>query len=160
MTETHVIVDQGEDLGCVVIGEAETLTDFLRHLDSDLDVAVETDAVGSNAKSCGLTDIVQQSAPSQGWWTGMGQVFQEQQSMHEDIPFGMEFRRLLNTFHGRNLGQDFSEQASFVEQEKGAAGVAFGEHSGEFIANALARNHVNFRSEALNGCECLGLDGV
>ena len=157
MTKAHVIVDQGKHLGCVVIGEPQALTDFLRNLDAHLDVPIETDAIGRHAKGRRLTHIVQQRAPRQRGRARMGQVFQQQQRMHKHIAFRMELRRLLNAFHRRNLGQDFFEQTGLIEQEKSAPGMAFGEHLGEFIANALARDHMNFGSQALDRGQRLAL---
>ena len=68
----------------------------------------------------------------------MGQIFQQQQRVHKNIAFGMKLRRLLHALHRGNLGQDFCEQARLVEQEKGLAGVTFGEHLGQFVAHSLA----------------------
>ena len=46
VAEAHVVLDEGEDLGGVVVGEAEAGEDALGDGDADVDVAVEADAVG------------------------------------------------------------------------------------------------------------------
>jgi hypothetical protein len=73
---------------------------------------------------------------------GLRQILQQQQRVREHIAFGMKLRRLLNSLHRRNLRQTSLEQSAFIQQKKSAAGMAFGEHLGELIAHALARDHL------------------
>ena len=70
----------------------------------------------------------------------MRQILEQQQRVHKNVAFGMEFRRLLHALHRRNFRQDFAQQAGLVEQQKGLAGVAFGKHFGQFIAHPLTRD--------------------
>ena len=55
-------------------------------------------------------------------------------------------------------GSTSCEQAGFVEQLEGAAGVALGEHLGQLVANALAADGVNARRERADGGESGGFD--
>ena len=49
----------------LVVREAQTMADFGRHLDSDLDMAIEANAIGRNAKGRRLADVVQQRSPGE-----------------------------------------------------------------------------------------------
>ena len=75
--EAHVIVDQSENLASVVVREPQSLANFFRHRDADIDVAIETNAVGRNSKRRWLTHIVQQRAPRQRDRTGMRQLVKQ-----------------------------------------------------------------------------------
>ena len=67
--------------------------------------------------------------------------------MNEDIALGMKLRRLLHAFHARDLRQHLAQQAGFVQQLEGPPRMAFGQHLGELIADALARYLVDLRGE-------------
>ena len=54
------------------------------------------------------------------------QFFEQQQRVHEDVAFGMKLRRLLDSLHGGDFGQDFGQEAGRIQQLKRAAGAAFG----------------------------------
>ena len=116
MRKSHVILDQGKYLICIVVGEPQAAADFLRHFDSDINVAVEADAVRSDTKRRRLADVVQERAPRQGWWTRMAQFFQQQQSMDKNITFGVKLRRLLDAFHGFDFRKKLMQQSGFIEQ--------------------------------------------
>src|SRR5579859_3556170 len=72
----------------------------------------------------------------------------------------MKLRRLFNSLHGFDLGQNFVQQSGFVEKKKSLARPPFGQHLAEFIANALPRDLMNLRCQCLNRMKCSGLDGV
>src|SRR5580658_10464925 len=72
----------------------------------------------------------------------------------------MKLRRLLNSFHGFDLGQHLAQQSAFVEQKKGLACMALDQHPGELIANALLRYLINLRGRLLNRLKSSRLDGV
>src|SRR6185312_17229094 len=48
VAEAHVIFDQPDDLGGLVVGEPEAREDLLGDADADLDVSVEADAVAGD----------------------------------------------------------------------------------------------------------------
>ncbi len=72
----------------------------------------------------------------------------------------MVFGRLCDAFHLFDLGQDFVQQPGGIEQEKSFAGMAFGEHAGEFVTHALARDLMDLCSKFADSGEGSGLDGV
>lgn len=80
--------------------------------------------------------------------------------MHKHVAFGMELRRLFHTFHGLNLRQDFVQKATLIEQFKGMARMAFGQHASKFVADPLARDLVDLRRQLLNRGKRRGLDRV
>ena len=72
----------------------------------------------------------------------------------------MKLGRLLDAVHAVHLGQHLVQQSGAVEQLEGAARVAFGEHLGQLVADALAAHLLNARRQALDGGEGFRLDGV
>src|ERR1019366_9214706 len=60
--------------------------------------------------------------------------------MSPDIAFGMEFGRLRDSFHGSDLGQNFSQQAGSVEKFEASAGAAFSKDAREFVAHTFGGN--------------------
>jgi hypothetical protein len=78
--------------------------------------------------------------------------------VHPYVAFGVVLRRLRDAFHARDFGQHFGEEAGFIEQLKGAAGVAFGEHLGKLVADTLAADCVNARGESADGGVSGGFD--
>ena len=64
--EAHVILDEGQDLGGLIVGEAETAADFRGHGDADFNVAVESDAVGGAAEGGRLAYVMKESSPGEG----------------------------------------------------------------------------------------------
>ncbi len=79
--------------------------------------------------------------------------------MDPDVAFGVELGRLLDAVHACGFGEDVLEEAGGVEQLEGAAGVAFGEHEGEFVADALEADLVDLRGGVTDSCDGAGLDG-
>ena len=73
--------------------------------------------------------------------------------MNPDIALGMELRRLRNSFHGSYFGEHLVEQAKLVEEFKGTASGTFGKEFGEFFANALGRDNINFACVLADGVE-------
>ncbi|HEY8311830.1 MAG TPA: hypothetical protein VIG47_14805 [Gemmatimonadaceae bacterium] len=49
----------------------------------------------------------------------------------------MKLRRLLDTFHSRELWKDVLQQAGSIEELESAASRAFGQNLCQFIAGAL-----------------------
>ncbi len=64
--EAHVILDEGENLPRILVGESEAAENFGAHGDADLDVAVEANAVRGDAEGGWLADVVEQRAPGEG----------------------------------------------------------------------------------------------
>src|SRR5689334_1192481 len=54
--------------------------------------------------------------------------------MDPDVAFWVKLRRLGNSFHAGYLRQQSGEQSSLVQQFKAAAGRAFGQQLGQFVA--------------------------
>jgi len=67
-------------------------------------------------------------------------------------------RRLFDALHLRDFGKDVDEEAGFVEEFEGTAGVALGEHLGEFVAHALAAHAAGFSGQGTNRRLGGGLD--
>lgn len=66
VAEAHVVFDEGEDPGAVLIGEAQAAEDVVGDADADFDVAVEADAVGRIvAEGGGFADVVEERAPGE-----------------------------------------------------------------------------------------------
>ncbi len=156
--KAHVVFDERENLAGLVVGEAEAAADFGAHGDADLDMAVEADAVGGDAEGGRLADVVQQRAPGERERAAGLKLVKQQQRVDPHIALGMELRRLCDALHARDFGQNFCEQAGFIEQFEGAAGMAFGEHFGQFVAHALAADGVDTRGESADGGECCRFD--
>jgi len=57
----------------------------------------------------------------------------------------MILRRLRDSLHGRDFGQDFTEKSGCIEQLKRTLRAAFGQHLGQLFAHALAGDLVNLR---------------
>ena len=149
--EAHVVVDEGEDLIGFVIGEAEAAADFGGDFDADFDVAVEADAVGGALEGGGLADVVEERSPGERGGAVGGKFLEEQEGVDPDITLGVVLRGLLDAVEAVNFGEDFRQQAGFVEELEGAAGVALGEHAGEFVADALAADLGDLGREVAKG---------
>ena len=72
IAESHVVADEGKDLGAVVVGETQAGEDALGYANTGLDVAVETNTAAGDCGvgrlvSGGLADVVEQRAPGEGW---------------------------------------------------------------------------------------------
>ena len=79
--------------------------------------------------------------------------------MDPDVAFGMELRRLLDTFHALDFQKQFVQQATLVEQLETAASPAFGEDADEFVAHAFRRNAMDLRRKFPNRSKRTRLDG-
>ncbi len=79
--------------------------------------------------------------------------------MDENVALGVELRGLGDAFHFGDFGQDLSEQAGFVQQFESPAGLALGEHFGELVADALAADGVDTRSELADRGVSGGVEG-
>src|SRR5207248_383579 len=150
MGKSHVIFDQSEDLVCVAAGKSQTMADFLCHFHTNVDMAIEADAIRSNAKGRRLANVMQQGAPSQGCGAGMGKSVEQQKCVNKNIALGMKLRRLLDSFHRLDLGKNFVQKPSFIKQKESLPCMAFDEHFCKLVANPLARNLVNLGCKLLN----------
>src|SRR5580693_2599383 len=72
----------------------------------------------------------------------------------------MKLRRLFDAFHARDFRQDFGEQFGFVEKLEAAAGGAFGEDFGQFVADAFGGNLENIGGEFRDRDESAALDCI
>ena len=153
-----MVFNEREDLAGVLIREPETAADFCAHGDSHFDVTVEADAVRRDAEGRRFAYVVQQRAPSEGEWAVGRKLFEKEQGMDPDVAFGMKLRRLRDAFHARDLGQNLSEEAGFIQQFESVTGMAFGEHFGEFVADSFAADGLNARGESADGRKCYRLD--
>ena len=125
----------------------------MRHLDALLHVAVEPDALG-DAKSRRLADIVQQRAQRQRR-ARIPQLFKQQQRVDPHVPFGVIFRWLRHSLHGRHLGQDVGKQSGLIQQLEAAARPAFRQNADQLVANPLRgdfENQVDAGAESRAKC--------
>ena len=161
--ELHVVGNQRFDLVDIVVGEAEAATDYIGHPDADFDVAVEADAIagfGGGAESRGLADVVEEHSPSEGGGDPGGKALEHEASVDPDVAFGVVLRGLRDAFHGGDFREELGEKIEFIEELEAAAGGAFGEGLGEFLADALGRDDMNFVGVLANSSEGCGFDGV
>jgi hypothetical protein len=85
-------------------------------------------------------------------------LLEQHQSVVPDIALGVEFGRLLDSVEAVDFGQDLLEQAGAVEQFKGAAGAALGQHAGEFVANTLKADLMDLAGASTDGGFGSGVD--
>src|ERR1035437_6665402 len=71
------------------------------------------------------------------------EVFQQQHGVGPHVALGVELGRLGYAAEADDLGQYAREQAELVEQFESAAGSAFGENAGEFVADTLGADLVD-----------------
>src|SRR6185437_5486369 len=121
---------------------------------------IETDAVWRHAKRRRLANIVQQHSPSQRLRRAFFQPFEQQQSVHPNVPFGMKLRRLSHALHRRDFGQYLRQQTGAVQQFETAARASFREHFVQLVANALAAHLMNVRGQLANGQQRVRLNLV
>jgi hypothetical protein len=160
IAEAHVIFNEGENLGAVFVREAQAAQDFVRDLHADLDVAIEADAIRRFVrKGRGLADVVQERSPGERGGRAGWELFEKQEGMNPDVAFGVVLGRLGHVVQLRDFGQDLLEEAGAVEEFEGAAGVAFREHTGEFVADAFAADLIDGVSELADGALGFGIDG-
>ena len=79
--------------------------------------------------------------------------------MDPDVAFGVKLRGLLDTLHAFDFGEEFVEEAGFMEEFEAAAGSAFGEDAGEFVALAFGGDGVDLRGEFADGVEGVRFNG-
>ena len=87
--------------------------------DTDIHVAVEADAVGTQegrrlptSAGGGLADgVSERPRPASGSCAAV-----QQQRVRPDVALGMKIRRLLDAFQAGDFGKDFGEEAGFIEQ--------------------------------------------
>jgi hypothetical protein len=72
----------------------------------------------------------------------------------------MELGRLLDAFHGLDLGKNFAQQTSLVKQLEDTPGVAFSQHLCKLIADALARDLMDLRRKLPDGGKGCRFDRV
>ncbi len=151
-----MVLDEGDDLRLVLVGEAQAVEHHLGDADADLDVAVEADAVGAvsrGAEGGWLADVVQQRAPSQRGRTPGLELLEHQHGVRPHVALGVELRRLADAMQPDGLGQHLGEQAGGVQKLEGIAGVALGEHLRDLVADALGGDLMDVRCKGLNGRE-------
>ena len=73
-------------------------------------------------------------------------------------PSGWYSGRLRDALHLHGFGEDLLEQAGGVEELEAAAGAAFGEDAGEFVADALGGDWWMVAACARDGCGGCGVD--
>ena len=143
--EAHVILDQRENLARFLVGEAEAAADLGAHGDADFDMAVEADAVGGDRETSAACRHRAAARPRpESIAEPAFQLLEQHQGVDPDVAFGMILRRLLQRPSCvRFPAAPATSRSSFIEQFKGAAGVAFGEHLGQLVAHALAAHGVD-----------------
>ncbi len=161
--KAHVVLDQGDDLGFVLVRKAEAIEDGFSDADAYFDVAVEADTVlivagVGGAIGGGLADVVKECAPGEGGG-GVGRKLLEQEhGVDPDVALGMVLGGLLDAVHPDGLREDLGEQAGYIEEFEGMAGVAFREHPGEFVADALVADLGDVAGLLLDGGKGAWLD--
>lgn len=156
--EAHVVLNEGENLAGLVVGEAETAADVCADGDADLDVAVEADAVWRAAECWRLAHVVEQRSPGQGERAAGLKLMEQAQRVDEHISLRVVLRGLLDALHAGDFRKHLGEQAGGVEELEGAACVALGKHFGELVADTLAADGGGFGGEAAHGGSCAGLE--
>lgn len=161
--ELHVVGDEGFDLVGVVVGKTQPTADVIRHADADIDVTVETDAVAGfrgRAEGGRFADIVEKDAPGKRRRDASWETLEHEKGVGPDVAFGMELRRLSDTFHGGDFREKFGQEVELIEKFESAAGGAFGKELGEFLADAFRRNNMDCSRVHADGGEGFGFDGV
>ncbi len=156
--KAHVIGDQRKDLLGIAVGHAKAAADFFGHANADLDMAIEADAVGRAAEGGRLADVVQQRSPGEGCGASGGQLSEQHQGVGPDVSLRMILRRLLDAAHAGHFRQNFRQKAGRVQQLKGAAGGAFGQHAGQLVAHALAAHLFDSGGHEAGGLKRARLD--
>lgn len=154
--ELHVVGNQGKHLFGVVIGETQATANLLSHADTDLDVAIEANAIAgfrSGAEGGRLTDVMKKRAPGERGRRLCREPFQHEQCVDPHVAFRMILRRLRNIFHSGDFRKEFGKKAEFVEEFEGGTRGAFGEKFAELFADAFCRNDVNFMGVLANRLE-------
>ena len=87
-------------------------------------------------------------------------MVEQHQSVNEDVALGMKFRWLCDPLHGRDLRQDVTKHAAFIQQQKRFVPLALGQHAGQLIAYPLSRDQSNLVRQYFDGLECARVDDV
>ena len=151
VAEAHVVLDERNDLRGLFEREAQPPQNLFGDANADLDVAVEANPVRRAAKGRGLANIVQQRTPGECRRRVGRELFEQQQGVNPDIALGVKLRGLLDAVHLRDLRQHLLQQPSRIKELKGAAGVAFGEHAGKFVADPLAADLIDLAGKRADG---------
>lgn len=154
--EAHVLGGEGDDRIDSLVGIAEAGEDVAGERGADAVVAGEADAVLKGLRG-GLADVVEEGGEGEFERWGF-EALEEAEGVDPDIAFGVELGRLADALHPGDLGEDFGEQAGFVEEFEAAAGMAFGEEAGEFVADALGGDAGDGGGEGADGREGIGVD--
>ena len=80
--------------------------------------------------------------------------------MHPDVALGVVLRGLLDAVEAVDFGEDFGEQAGLVEEFEGVAGLTFGKHAGEFVADSLAADLRDLGRKLADGGGGFRVEGV
>ncbi len=143
VAEAHVVLDEARICSVSSFEKRRRLRMTSADADADLDVAVEADAWrwwtrrcrAGRWRACRCRGAAR---PRRGWRGSRGRAFRAAawcgpRRRPRDATRAAAQRRASRTASGRMS----DEEASLVEELKGAAGVAFGEHAGELIADAF-----------------------
>ena len=155
--EAHVVLDEGDGGVDDGGGVFEALEDAGGDPGAGLGVAVEADAIG-DGESGGLAGVVEQGGEGERERRGGGQVFEQKEGVGPDVAFGVEFGRLGDALHAGGLGQEDVEQSGSVEEFETAAGAAFSEDAGEFVADPFGGDGGDGGGEAREGVPGGGFD--
>ena len=151
MAEAHVIVDQRENLRGVVIREAQAPADFFGNLDAHIHMIIEADAVGSHAKRRRLAHIVQQRAPGQRGRARTAAdcpaaaACAQTRRPRDETPAAAATPFIAEISGSTSFSRPLSSSSRNARRR-----MALGEHFREFVANPLARHHLNFVRQALD----------
>ena len=162
--EAHVVFDEGEDLGGFFVRESEATGDFGGDSDADLDVAVEADAVAGfggvdGAEGGGLADVMEERAPGEGHGAAGLKLGEEHEGVGPDVALGVILGGLLDALEAGDFREDLGEEAGFVEELEGAASMALCQHAGEFVADTLAADGLDFGGLGSDGGVGGGVEG-
>src|SRR5207237_10916743 len=106
-------------------GKAQPFQQPSRYFSAHVFMAVKMNLAGMRITRRGrrLANVVQQGSPDQRWRRFQWQMFQNPNQMVKDRTFGVKLRRLLEYHGGRNLRQDWEQQAAFPQQVQSARRV-------------------------------------
>ncbi len=136
--------------------EFETSENLASHADPHFDMAVKPDAIGY-AKRRRLADIVQQNPHRQRRRRSFDAV-EHHQGVGPDVALGMKLGWLFDSFHRRDLRQDFSEQTARIEQFKAISCAAFQQNAKQLVPHTFGRDPANGRRQLTDGCKSQRLD--
>jgi hypothetical protein len=120
------------------------------HLRTELVVAVEADAAGVRIAGLrgGFGDVMQQHAHDQRQRGLGGQQAEHETGVNEDIPLGMELRRLLAALQRENFRQELRHEAAVHQQVETAHAVRAEHGLDELLADALDAHALDLLGQA------------